>query len=286
MKIGILGLGLIGGSLGLALRQRGHWVLGVSGSEKTLETALARGAADRASRNLDSLVQAEIVFICTPIAQILPCLQALAPLLRRQTIVTDVGSAKTVITLMGEKLWPNFVGGHPMAGTAEKGIEAAVPNLFDQAPYVLTPTKRTAPKALAKLEDLIADLNVRVYRCSPEAHDQAVAWISHLPVMISAALIGACGREPDPEISRLAQTLASSGFRDTSRVGGGNPELGVMMAQYNQAALVEVIGFYQDQLARVKVMIRDSDWAALEAFLQQTQTARSLFVEPTAPIAE
>ncbi|MEB3173824.1 MAG: prephenate/arogenate dehydrogenase [Cyanobacteriota bacterium] len=286
MKIGILGLGLIGGSLGLALRQRGHWVMGVSRSQKTLETALARGAADQASADLESLGKAEVIFLCTPIAKLLPSLEILIPHLRPGAVVTDVGSVKTAITLEGEKLWPNFVGGHPMAGTAEKGIEAARVNLFDQAPYVLTPTERTAPEALAKLEDLIADLNVRIYRCSPEAHDQAVAWISHLPVMISAALISACGREPDPEISRLAQTLASSGFRDTSRVGGGNPELGVMMAQYNQAALVEVIGFYQDQLARVKAMIRDSDWAGVEAFLQQTQTARPLFVEPTEPIAE
>ncbi|MBJ7901096.1 MAG: prephenate/arogenate dehydrogenase [Cyanobacteria bacterium RI_101] len=282
MKIGILGLGLIGGSLGLALRERGHWVMGVSRSQKTLETALARGAADRAGADLESLGEAEVIFLCTPLAQLLPSLKSLIPHLRPGAVVTDVGSVKTAITLEGEKLWPNFVGGHPMAGTAEQGIEAAVPNLFDQAPYVLTPTERTAPKALTRLEDLIADLNVRVYRCSPEAHDQAVAWISHLPVMISAALIGACGGEPDPEIGRLAQTLASSGFRDTSRVGGGNPELGVMMAQYNQAALLKSLGIYQDQLAQLKSRIEQSDWAALEAFLQQTQTARPLFVNPIA----
>ncbi|MFN5514594.1 MAG: prephenate/arogenate dehydrogenase [Cyanobacteriota bacterium] len=286
MKIGILGLGLIGGSLGLAWRERGHWVLGVSRRRTTLETALTRGAVDQASADLEPLGEAEVIVLCTPIAQLLPSLKILIPHLRPGAVVTDVGSVKTAITLEGEKLWPNFVGGHPMAGTAEQGIEAALPNLFDQAPYVLTPTERTAPEALAKLEDLIADLNVRVYRCSPEAHDQAVAWISHLPVMVSSALIGACGREPDPEISRLAQQFASSGFRDTSRVGGGNPELGAMMAQYNQAALLKSLGVYQDQLAQLKSRIEQSDWAALEAFLQQTQTARPLFVEPTAPIAE
>jgi arogenate dehydrogenase (NADP+) len=101
-------------------------------------------------------------------------------------------------------------------------------------------------------------------------------------VMISAALIGACGREPDPEISRLAQQLASSGFRDTSRVGGGNPELGAMMAQYNQAALLQSLEIYQNQLAQLQALIAQGEWTALAAFLQGTQAARPLFVDPIA----
>ena len=102
-----------------------------------------------------------------------------------------------------------------MAGTAEQGIEAAQPGLFVNAPYVLTPTTKTTAQGLSLLMELIEHLGAKLYQCSPEEHDQAVAWISHLPVMVSASLIGACGSEENAQILQLAQQLASSGFRDT-----------------------------------------------------------------------
>lgn len=272
--IGIIGLGLIGGSLAFDLRSQGLQIFGVSRQEKTCQIALERGIVDRASVSLELLASAEIVFICTPIAAIAPTLKQLIPYLSPQTIVTDVGSVKTAVVQECSQLWDNFVGGHPMAGTAEQGIEAAQKDLFVNAPYVLTPTATTPSIAVEKVEQIARSLGSTVYNCSPEAHDRAVAWISHLPVMVSASLIDACIHETDPKIVALAQQLASSGFRDTSRVGGGNPELGLMMARYNREALLRSLAQYRQSLDRLTQHIDQEDWTKLEAFLTQTQQSR------------
>ncbi|MBD2341277.1 prephenate/arogenate dehydrogenase [Calothrix sp. FACHB-156] len=279
MKIGILGLGLIGGSLGFDLRSQGHDVLGVSRRESTCQKAIALGSVDQAAVDLSLLATADIVFICTPIALIVPQIQQLIEHLSAATIITDVGSVKAPIVNAIAPLWENFVGGHPMAGTADSGIEAAQRNLFVDRPYVLTPTNTTPPQATAVVEAIVRSLGSKIYHCQPEQHDRAVSWISHLPVMISASLIAACMGETDPAVLQLAQNLASSGFRDTSRVGGGNPELGVMMAQFNQQALLSSLQQYRHQLDQVIHLIEQENWTALETKLQSTQKARPGFVE-------
>ena len=278
MIIGIVGLGLIGGSLGLDWRAQGHYLLGVSRQGSTCQRALERGAVDQASQDLGLLASADVIVLCPPIAQILPVLQALMPHLSPQALVTDVGSVKTAIVRPCQDHWPRFIGGHPMAGTAEQGIEAAQSGLFVGAPYVLTPTEQTPAADLERLIHLVKDLQAQVHICSPEAHDQAVAWISHLPVMVSASLIAACGQEADPQILALAQTLASSGFRDTSRVGGGNPELGLMMAQFNRTALLQSLTVYRQALDQVVQWLQQEDWAALYQYLQRTQAERPPFL--------
>jgi arogenate dehydrogenase (NADP+) len=279
MNIGIVGLGLIGGSLGLDLRSRGYQVLGVSRQTHTCQRAIARGAVDDASVNLTLLAAADVVFICTPLAAIESTVIQLIPHLAATTILTDVGSVKTSVVDSVTPLWPNFVGGHPMAGTAENGIEAAQFDLFAEKPYVLTPTAATPPSCIETVETLVRSLNAHLYHCRPEDHDRAVAWISHLPVMVSSSLIAACMSETDPTTLELAQALASSGFKDTSRVGGGNPELGLMMARYNRTALLRSLTAYRDQLDQVIADIEQENWNGVTDRLQQTQQGRSRFVK-------
>nr|WP_290221783.1 prephenate/arogenate dehydrogenase [Trichocoleus desertorum] len=278
MNIGIVGLGLIGGSLGLDLRSRGYQVLGVSRQEHTCQRAIARGAVDDASVNLTLLAAADVVFICTPLSAIESTVIQLIPHLAATTILTDVGSVKTSVVESITPLWPNFVGGHPMAGTAENGIEAAQANLFASKPYVLTPTTTTPPVCIETVETLVRSLNAHLYHCRPEDHDRAVAWISHLPVMASSSLIAACMSETDPTTLELAQALASSGFKDTSRVGGGNPELGLMMARYNRSALLRSLSAYRNQLDQIIANIEQENWEGVADQLHQTQQARSQFV--------
>ena len=278
MRVGIVGLGLIGGSLGLDLRSRGLEVLGVSRREKTCQMALERGVADRVSVSLSLLAAAEIVFICTPIAAIAPTVKGLIPHLVPETIVTDVGSVKMPVVQACSQLWHHFLGGHPMAGTQEQGIEAAQKDLFAGAPYVLTPTETTPLAAVKKVEEIGRSLGSQVYICSPEDHDRAVAWISHLPVTVSAGLISACMSESEPTVLRLAQRLASSGFRDTSRVGGGNPELGVMMARYNRQQLLRSLFQYRQSLDQLIELIEQENWDTLEQILKSTQKARPQFL--------
>jgi arogenate dehydrogenase (NADP+) len=279
MKIGIIGLGLIGGSLGLDFRAQGHRVLGVSRKAETCERAIAREVVDEAGIHLNLMQQAEIIFVCTPLGAMVSTVEELIPYLTPTTILTDVGSVKGWVMAEIAPRWPNFVGGHPMAGTAESGIEAAQFNLFVKRPYVLTPHQTNSPEAVLKVETLVRSLQAEIFYCHPDQHDRAVAWISHLPVMVSASLIAACLGETDPKILELAKALASSGFRDTSRVGGGNPELGVMMAQYNQEAVLRSLRAYRSQLDQMINQIEQKDWLSLEGILQQNQQARPGFLK-------
>lgn len=279
MHIGIVGLGLIGGSLGLDLRSQGFKVFGVSQRSQTCDIAIARGVVDEASTDLNLFATAEVVFVCTPLAAIAPVVQQLIPHLSPATILTDVGSVKSPIVEYVTQLWPNFVGGHPMAGTAESGIEAAQSQLFAGRAYVLTPIATTPEASVKTVEEIARSLHSKVYHCHPEEHDRAVAWISHLPVMVSASLIEACLNESDANVLQLAQNLASSGFRDTSRVGGGNPELGMMMAQYNQKALLRSLQHYRHSLDRLISLIEREDWPTLQASLTETQQGRPQFVQ-------
>lgn len=279
MKIGILGLGLIGGSLGFDLRSQGHYVLGVSRRESTCQKAVDIGSVDQASIDLSLLASAEVVFICTPIGLIVPQVEQLVAHLPETTIVTDVGSVKAPIVNAISPLWNNFIGGHPMAGNTDVGIEAAQRNLFVNRPYVLTPIETTPTTAITVLEEIVRSLGSIIYHCQPEKHDRAVSWISHLPVMVSASLMAACLGETDPEIFQLAQNLASSGFRDTSRVGAGNPELGVMMAQYNRQALINSLHQYRQNLDIFINVIEQENWEVLEQKLKLNQQNRPKFVE-------
>jgi arogenate dehydrogenase (NADP+) len=278
MNIGIVGLGLIGGSLGLDLRSQGYKVYGVSRRESTCEQAIARSVVDAASVDLAILEAAEVVFLCTPLAAIRPTVEQLIPHLNPATVLTDVGSVKAPVVEAIAPLWSNFVGGHPMAGKADSGIEAAQLELFAHKPYVLTPVAETPPAAVETVAEIARSLQATIYYCRPDQHDRAVSWISHLPVMVSCSLIAACLSETNPEVLKLAQQLASSGFRDTSRVGGGNPELGVMMARYNRQELLRSLQEYQHQIEELTKLIEQENWLALEQKLQSTSSARPHFI--------
>ncbi|WP_088893454.1 prephenate/arogenate dehydrogenase [Leptolyngbya ohadii] len=280
MRIGIVGLGLIGGSLAIDFQRfPEHTLLGVSRRGETCRQAVARGIVDNASQDLGLMTAAEVVFLCTPLGAIEETVNQLIPHLNPNTILTDVGSVKASVVETIAPRWRNFVGGHPMAGTAESGLDAAQADLFVDRPYVLTPINSTPSAALETVASLVQSLQCRLYQCQPDEHDRAVAWISHLPVMVSASLIAACLSEPDAAVLDLAQKLASSGFRDTSRVGGGNPELGAMMAKYNQPALLRALTEYRHQLDRLINQIEQSNWEEIEQRLIETQEGRGGFVE-------
>ncbi|PZO43273.1 MAG: arogenate dehydrogenase [Pseudanabaena frigida] len=288
MNVGIVGLGLIGGSLGLDLlaQNEENYVWGISRNPETCKQAEAIAVANVASTDIEAipdriLRQTDIVIICTPIAAILPTITNLAPKLPSNIIFTDVGSVKAAIVEPASKICQQFgqrfVGSHPMAGNTLQGILAAQRNLFQNRPCVVTPSDDIA--AFEKVRSLWQLVGMNVYECSPEEHDRAVASISHLPVMISSSLIAACQREEDASILKLAQNLASSGFRDTSRVGGGNPELGRLMAEYNQSALLRSLHTYQKSLQSVIDLIENEKWEEIEAFLANTHRDRLFYVD-------
>ncbi len=286
MRIAVVGLGLIGGSLALKLTEEGYPVFGVSRNPASCAQALALGAVQACATEL-AQVQAfepQLVLICTPLDQVLPTLKDLLPYLSAQTVVSDVGSVKQPIVHPATQLWPWFVGGHPMAGKTTQGITSAEAGLFQGRPYVLTPIAETQPQAIEAMQKLVAAVGAEVIYTDPARHDQAVAWISHLPVMVSASLIASVGQEPDPQILQLARILASSGFRDTSRVGGGIPQLGLEMARYNRQAVLAHLRSYQHQLQQVATWIEEEQWDQVSQFLEQTQRQWQQFPVNQSPL--
>ena len=276
--IGIIGLGLIGGCLAIDLKQLGYTVYGVARRMATVNAVMEQGLVTKASCDLALMVETDVVFVCTPMATIVPTVRQLAGYLPESTIVTDVGSVKGEIVAAATELWPNFVGGHPMAGKAEAGLAAAEAGLFQQRPYVVTPIDSTRLAAVEQLVEIATHLGSHVYTASPIAHDQAVAAISHLPVMVSSSLVHTCLSESDIHVKTLAQQLASSGFCDTSRVGGGNPELGTMMAQYNRPALLNALKRYRHQLDAVIDLVETEQWEALTKRLSIAQQERPKYL--------
>ncbi|MBE9221458.1 prephenate/arogenate dehydrogenase [Cyanobacterium stanieri LEGE 03274] len=278
MKIGIIGLGLIGGSLGLDLTAKNYHVVGVSRNPKTCSKALQKGVATKSGVDLSLLKDCDVVVIATPIEYIIPTLKSLLQYLSSHTVVTDVGSVKESIVREAQKICPNFVGSHPMAGTANSGIDAVERNLFNNAPCVITPNDYTRVRAIALIEKMWLSVGCKILTTSPEIHDQAVAWISHLPVMISANLIYSCLGEKDQKVREFAKKIASSGFKDTSRVGGGNPELGLMMAKNNQKNILNSLKKYRQNLDTIINDIESNHWQEIEQLLTITQSKRSDFL--------
>ncbi|MCM1981458.1 prephenate dehydrogenase/arogenate dehydrogenase family protein, partial [Lyngbya confervoides] len=210
MQIGIVGLGLIGGSLGLDLRETGHRVYGLSRSSQSCELAQAMGAVDEAATVPEILKNLDMVVLCTPIGSMVKVFHHIQPYLASETVVTDVGSVKASVVNSLEPLWPNFLGAHPMAGKAEAGIQAAQRHLFLNRPFVVTPTPRTDPVAQARVQDLVAAVGGTLHFADPQSHDQAVALISHLPIFVSAGLLTGCLQTEDSAVLTLAKSLAST----------------------------------------------------------------------------
>jgi arogenate dehydrogenase (NADP+) len=194
------------------------------------------------------------------------------------TAIADVGSVKVAIVTEAEKLCDRFIGSHPMAGTAFNGIAAAELGLFNGRPCVITATDQSDRSALDLVEAVWRSVGAVLYQAEPQSHDRAVALISHLPVFVSASLIQACSQEPDLAVAELAKQLASSGFRDTSRVGGGNPQLGRYMAEYNRSALLSSLKQYQACLQAAIAQIEAEDWQSVESSLTLRQAERSDFL--------
>ncbi|MEI6359223.1 MAG: prephenate/arogenate dehydrogenase [Synechococcus sp. ELA619] len=269
--IGVVGLGLIGGSLALDLRAQGLAVRALVHRQATAERARQRGLADQVGTDPAVLAGCALVVLALPLDRLLEPSSELLAALPAGAVVTDVGSVKgPVLDRWGP--WPRFVASHPMAGTAQAGVEAGLTGLFAGRPWVATPTDATDPEALAVVRGLAEAVDARWIECPAADHDQAVALISHLPVLLGAALIEAAGQAPQ------ARALASSGFADTSRVGGGNPELGSLMARYNQEALLAALARYRTSLDDLEQRVRGGDWPGLEQRLSQAQALRPEFL--------
>jgi prephenate dehydrogenase len=254
LKTAILGVGLIGGSIGLALREKGWPVTGWGPGGNTLRLAVERGAIERASATADEAIeQAELVVLAGPIRTIPDALRWVARAARPGTVVTDVASVKgQVLRWAGELLPPgvHFVGGHPMAGKEQQGIAAADARLLEGCTYCLTPASSGGLPAVRQLVNAVGGRELVI---DAEAHDRAVAAASHLPFVAATALV----RTVASPLQGLAGEVASSGFRDTSRVAMASPVMHADVCNFNAEAIAGLIDRLQSELELMKTRLRE-----------------------------
>jgi prephenate dehydrogenase len=284
-KLVIFGVGLIGGSLARALRERAGAtgeVVGVGRSMKSVERALALGVIDSAvllddDRALEhALRDADFVLIAAPVAQTEPLLRRIAPFLDARTIVTDAGSTKNdavaaARAALGDRA-AQFVPGHPIAGRESSGVDAALPDLYVDRNVVLCPLPENTPESVERVAAMWLATGASVHRMSAEQHDGVFASVSHLPHVLSFALVEQILEAPD---AALKFSFAAGGFRDFTRIAASSPEMWRDVCIANRAALLTEIDAYTKVLARFREAIAASDGAALEAAFERSRTARS-----------
>ncbi|CCO09015.1 prephenate dehydrogenase [Desulforamulus hydrothermalis] len=274
-KVVIAGVGLIGGSLGLALTRKklAREVVGVDPDLENLKLAVCMGAVGRAGTLSEELPTADLLILATPIGVTLGVLEMARPYLAPGTIVTDVGSVKGRLVERAEAMLPSrvyFVGGHPMAGRELAGVAGAREDLFTGAAYVLTPTASTNPAALHVLRQLVQALGAIPLELSCRQHDRAVALISHLPHLLAATLVNTAAGEADCE---LLLKLAAGGFRDTTRIAAGNPAMWRDILLTNRDMVLQAVKNFRQQLTTVEQAIRAFE---REELVQKLAAAREI----------
>lgn len=293
-KLVIFGVGLIGGSLARALRERGgqgetagaRTVIGVGRSSASTARALELGVIDQSATLTDdaalraALAGADIVLLAAPVAQTQSLLERIAPFLDAGTIVTDAGSTKSDVVAsaraaLGARIG-QFVPGHPIAGREASGPDAALPDLYVNRNVVLCPLPENAPAAVERVAAMWRATGACVRDMTPEQHDRVLASVSHLPHVLSFALVEQILNSPD---AALKFSFAAGGFRDFTRIAASSPEMWRDVCVANRAALLDELDAYTAVLARLRAAIEAADGAALEAVFARSRVARSEWQE-------
>lgn len=280
-RVCIAGLGLLGGSLGMALRERrlAGRVVGVARREATVDAAMSLGAVDEATRDLRAgAAGADLLVVAVPVLATVDLIAEAAGVLAPGAIVTDVGSTKGHLERAVPPLLPPgvvFVGGHPMAGSERTGIEVARADLFEGATYVITRPPETPPEAAARVAALARDVGAVPLEMEADRHDEAVARISHLPHVAAAALATAAARGDRKFLARLA----AGGFRDTTRIAASSPEMWRDICLTNRDPLLAALADLETDLAAFRRAVEEGDPAALEALFAAGRRARLRVME-------
>ena len=278
MKIGIVGLGLIGGSLGLKLQSLNHTIYGIANNEINEKKAKGKKLANFVSCDLSLLKNCELIILALPIKDLIMPSQQLIASIPQKTIVTDVGSVKEPIVNKWENLHPLYIGSHPMAGTEKKGVDSGFEDLFKNAKWIITPTKNSNSNAVRTISELIKSMDCEVCKASPKEHDEAVSLISHLPVFLASTLIKTAYTKNNKALLDLTQKLAATGFADTSRVGGGNEKLGLDLAMNNQINVLNAINNFKKRLNTMESLIKEKNWELLSKKLSEAKEIREKFI--------
>jgi prephenate dehydrogenase len=277
-KITIIGVGLLGGSIGLAVKRRrlAREVAGFVRRPASVKDCEQVGAVDYATTDLLAAVSnADLVILCTPLARMRSLTEQFLPALKRGALVTDVGSVKTGVVRevcgLVRTAGAHFIGSHPMAGGEEAGVQAARADLFMKAICVVTPTKNSNRTALRIVEQFWKLLGGRILRLTPQWHDQLVSRSSHLPHVVAAALANLV---LDPASPEFQSALCANGFRDTTRIASGSPEMWRDIALANRGNLSRSLDAFICELQKFQRALKKSDAKAISKCLETAKARR------------
>ncbi len=271
-KITIIGLGLIGGSLALAIKEKklAKEIAGVSRRKSTIDRAIKNKIVDFATLDLKSGVKdSDLVIISTPVLKIAEIAKSIAPFLRKGAILTDAGSTKRCVVKDIEKAKLKdiyFVGSHPIAGSEKSGIKYADKDLFKRACCILTKTKNTDPKAVAMLKKFWGRLGMRVVIMPPDTHDRLLSRMSHLPHAVSVSLANSAGKD--------GLKFAAGGFKDTTRIASGEPELWKDIFFTNRDNLIKDIKILKKELLKIETALKSNNSRAILKLLSRAKSIR------------
>ncbi len=280
-QISIVGLGLMGGSLALALRPYAEAVIGVDPNPFARAAAVERGIVDSATDNLrDGVHVSDVVILAAPVRAIIDLVEKrIGSYLRSNTLLIDIGSTKAdICTAMGSlPIGIQAVGGHPMTGKETSGIEASDATLYQNRPFVLCPTRRTTPAARLRALALVEALGAVAIEMDAQRHDRVVAAISHLPYILSAALVATVAAEgrSDDAVWRLA----AGGFRDMSRLAAQDLSMMGDILSTNTQAVATLLALFRMQLAMIEAMLIDRDQQKLTELLRPAREARLAWIK-------
>ncbi len=269
-RVTLLGTGLMGGSLGMSIRERGlaSEVIGYDRDKHILDAARERGAIDCYSIDPENAVKgADLVVLALPVRFCGELILRCAPYLSPGAIITDLGSTKNYLVNELSVHLPadvTYIGGHPMTGSEESGIWAADPTLWENAIYVLTPDGNTSAAEVDRLKGLVTGIGAQPLILSPEEHDGLVAVVSHLPHLVAVALVNMAAKNEKEEMVR---TLAAGGFRDTTRIAMGNPEMWRDICATNRHAINKFLNDYLHELENIRKIINEGKESELEEIL-------------------
>ncbi|PKM79072.1 MAG: prephenate dehydrogenase/arogenate dehydrogenase family protein [Firmicutes bacterium HGW-Firmicutes-13] len=277
-KTAIIGVGLMGGSLGMALRNRRltEKVTGIFRNEEKIKAAQRLGAVDAGTTEFkEGLRGAELVVIGTPVGTSIKVIEEIIPFLEPGCIITDLGSTKLELTEAAERLLPPdiyFVGGHPMTGSEESGVEAANPYLLENAIYVLTAGENTNPGALQAVKLMVEEIGAQSLIMDPEEHDLVVAAVSHLPHLTAVTLVNTI---PDIGVDiNKALVLAAGGFRDTTRVAMSSPHMWKDICLSNRKMIFKTLKLFKKKIEELEKILNEQNQSRIIGELEKAREIR------------
>jgi cyclohexadieny/prephenate dehydrogenase len=283
-KVCIVGLGLIGGSIGLAIKRSNisNQITGYARSNSTLERAIELGLVDSVKNNLqDAVNNSDLVILATPLSTFRELVEEMSPFLKKGCIITDTGSAKLTVIEDLKDILPNgveFVPGHPIAGTEESGPDAGFAELFDNRWCILTPTEDNSSNAVDLVKDFWESIGSKVEIMDPMHHDKVLAITSHIPHLIAFNIVGTANNLANVTEKEVVK-YSAGGFRDFTRIAASDPKMWSDIFTYNSDAVLEMLDLFSNDLAKLKAAVIKKDSDLLFSNFEKTREVRKNIID-------